>query len=202
MYQYKVFSLTSALIMYIVFALCTTMVFCLLFISPLPLRAYIIGLVLLLSSWGGLTYYILDRLKFKLSISGYTKHGVIVKKFEALDIQSDKILEIERSIDKTIGFWSAFYPDKIDNINKSLVGNVLTFEKEKILLPDGRLARGLQSGESIRIVWNDEVNWSIVTNVLVPHEFSHVILEAIGIDAGDYGIHHHKIFAEKNLLSL
>jgi hypothetical protein len=59
---------------------------------------------------------------------------------------------------------------------------------------------GLQEGKNISVVYDkDKIKDEQALLSLVKHELSHLCLTAIGVDPGDYGDKHHKIFAEQKV---
>jgi hypothetical protein len=200
--MFKVFEVTAALVMYACGALLSTFLFALIASSPLPIRAYLISGVLLVSFWGALVYYIYGRYKYKQSISFYSKHGVTVRLILAVELNQYQKDIINETLDNVISFWSAIYPDQAYQISNSFRGATLTITNEKIpwLDPTGlnRVATGLQVYNDIKVNWSADRTWERVL-LTVRHEFSHLALETIGVDSGLAGVLHHKLFAEKGL---
>lgn len=200
--MFKVFELTTALVMYVCGALVSTSVLALVFSSPLPLRAYIITGVLFIGFWSALVYYIYGRYKYKQSISFYTKHGVTVRLLFAAELNQYHKDIISETLDGVISFWSAIYPDKAYQISNSFKEATLTITDEKIPWIDplglNRIATGLQVHNEVKVNWSSDRTWEKVLRT-IRHEFSHQALESIDIDPGLSGDEHHKLFAKAGL---
>lgn len=199
---FKIFELTTAFFTYALGALCSTVVGVFLFTKDLPVRGYILTALVVLGFWAALAYYIYSRWKYKKSIVARTKHGVNVRLAFAGSLTETQLLEISEWLDNTVQFWTDLYPQEVDYIRNSLYGTTITITdtNPKIVDLSGatKLLRGMQLGDDVTVVWNDKTPWDVVLK-LVKHEFSHLILEHIGIDPGFLGVEHHKLFVKVNL---
>lgn len=200
--MFKVFEVTTALLMYVCGALISSFVFVLIISSPLPLRAYFISGVLVAGFWAGLAHYLYGRYKYKQSISFYTKHGVTVRLLFSAKLNQYQQDIINQTLDDTIAFWSNIYPNNAYQISTSFKDATLTITDEKIPWIDplglNRIATGLQVYNDIKVNWSSDRTWERVL-LTIRHEFSHLALETIGIDSGISGVYHHKLFADKGL---